>query len=220
MAVVIASSILSADFSQLGNQIREAEAGGTDWIHVDVMDGHFVPTITMGPLAVQACREVTDLPVDVHLMIEEPERHLEEFAIAGASILTVHVETCPHLYRTLQWIRELGCKAGVTLNPGTPASTLSEVMQLVDLVLVMTVNPGFGGQEYLDPVTNKIRQIRRMLDQQNSQAWLEVDGGIAAETVFDAYQAGARAFVAGTAIFKNPKGIAAGIHALRDAIPG
>jgi ribulose-phosphate 3-epimerase len=218
MSFVIAPSILSADFTHLGDQIQEAQAAGADWIHVDVMDGHFVPNITMGPLITRACRSVTDLPLDVHLMIEQPERLLEEFAKAGASRLTVHVETCPHLYRTLQWIRELGCLPGVSLNPGTPASSLEAVLHLVDLVLVMTVSPGFGGQEFLHPVTAKIREIRRQLDEIGSLAWLEVDGGISTDTVTTAYEAGARAFVAGTAIFKHPQGIAAGIHTLRDAV--
>jgi ribulose-phosphate 3-epimerase len=152
-------------------------------------------------------------------MIEEPERYLEDFAKAGASIITVHVETCPHLYRTLQWIRELGCQAGVTLNPGTPASTLESVLHLADLVLVMTVSPGFGGQSYLGPVNQKIHLVRSMLDAIGSNAWLEVDGGIEADTLPEAYTAGARAFVSGTGIFKHPQGIAAGIRALRDAVP-
>jgi ribulose-phosphate 3-epimerase len=209
---------LASDFTRLGEQIKEAQSGGTDWIHVDVMDGFFVPNITMGPIIVEACRRVTNLPLDVHLMIEEPERYIDSFSKAGANIITVHVETCPHLYRTLQWIRELGCQAGVTLNPGTPASSLDSVLHLTDLVLVMTVSPGFGGQSYLQPVTRKIRQIRNSLDAIGSKAWLEVDGGIEAETISEAYQAGARAFVAGTGIFKYPQGIAAGIHALRDAV--
>ena len=219
MSVIISSSILSADFTNLESQITQAQAAGTDWIHIDVMDGHFVPNITMGPLVVEACRRITALPLDVHLMIEAPERHLEEFAKAGASILTVHVETCPHLYRTLQWIHELGCQAGVTLNPGTPTSSLDAVYHLVDLVLVMTVSPGFGGQSYLHPTTQKISQVRAKLDALGSSAWLEVDGGIEAETLPEAYQAGARAFVSGTGIFKHTQGIAAGIQALRRVVP-
>ncbi|MDD5370593.1 MAG: ribulose-phosphate 3-epimerase [Anaerolineaceae bacterium] len=218
MNIVIAPSILSADFTRLGEQIHEAQAAGASWIHVDVMDGHFVPNISMGPVITQACRAATELPLDVHLMIEQPERHLEAFARAGASRMTVHVETCPHLYRTLQCIRELGCLPGVSLNPGTPASSLEAILHLVDLVLVMTVSPGFGGQEYLEPVTVKIREIRRALDKISSPTWLEVDGGIAADTISTAYAAGARAFVAGTSIFKHSQGIAAGIHALRDAV--
>ena len=169
MSIVIAPSILSADFTRLGEQIRTAQAAGADWIHVDVMDGHFVPNITMGSVITRACRSVTELPLDVHLMIEQPERHIEEFVRAGASRLTVHVETCPHLYRTLQWIRELGCLPGVSLNPGTPASSLGSVLHLVDLVLVMTVSPGFGGQEYLHPVTAKIREIRHDLNRLTQQ---------------------------------------------------
>jgi ribulose-phosphate 3-epimerase len=219
MQPVISASILAADFTCLGDQIHEAITGGADWIHIDVMDGRFVPNITMGPMVVETCRRITPVPLDVHLMIEEPERHLEAFAKAGASILTIHVETCPHLYRSLEYIRQLGCKAGVVLNPGTPAESLQPVLHLVDLVLVMTVNPGFGGQQFLPATLKKIQKIRGWLDETDSDAWLEVDGGIDTDTLPNTYAAGARAFVAGTAIFKHPAGIGAGVRALRSAIP-
>ncbi len=212
---IIAPSILSADFLRLGEQLAECEAAGAGWIHVDVMDGHFVPNISMGPVIVEACRRATQLPLDVHLMIEQPERHLEAFARAGASHLTVHVETCPHLHRTLQQIKELGCKAGVTLNPGTPAVAIQPVLHLVDLALVMSVNPGFSGQAFLPETVAKVAEIRSMLDAINSPAWLEVDGGISAETLPHMRAAGADAFVAASAIFKHPSGITQGIQALK-----
>jgi len=214
---VIAPSILSAEFERLGEEIATCETTGADWIHVDVMDGHFVPNITMGPVVVEACRRVTSLPLDVHLMIEKPERHLEAFARAGASHLTVHVETCPHLYRTLQQIKDLGCMAGVTLNPGTPASAIQSVLPLADLVLVMSVNPGFSGQAYLSDMEAKVTEIRQLLDAIGSSAWLEVDGGISSKTLPRMLAAGANAFVAGNAIFRHPEGIAGGIKALKQA---
>jgi ribulose-phosphate 3-epimerase len=192
---------LSADFSRLGDQVAEAEAAGADYIHVDVMDGQFVPNITVGPLVVAAVRRVTRLPLDVHLMIESPERYLADFCQAGADILTVHVETCPHLHRTVQQIKELGCRAGVTLNPATPAASLEEIVLYVDQVLVMTVNPGFGGQEFIESMLPKIRRVRAMLDAGNPQADLEVDGGIEPETAPRVVEAGANVLVAGSAIF-------------------
>ena len=212
---LISASILSADFAHLGEQITALEEAGVDRVHVDVMDGHFVPNITMGPFIIETCRRITSLPLDVHLMIEKPERYLEAFAKAGASLLSVHVETCPHLYRTLQEIHQLGCQSGVVLNPGTPAAAIQEVIPLVDLVLVMTVNPGFAGQVFLPQMTVKIAQVRRMLDEVNPKALLEVDGGINAATLPQAYQAGARVFITTQAIFKHPKGIQAGIDELR-----
>ena len=214
---MIAPSILAADFTRLGEQIAACETAGADWIHVDVMDGRFVPNITMGPFIVEACRRATTLPLDVHLMIEHPEAHIEAFAKAGASHLTVHVETCPHLHRTLQQIKELGCKTGVTLNPGTPAVLIQPVLHLVDLVLVMSVNPGFSWQSFLPETVAKVAEIRNMLDAIRSPAWLEVDGGINAQTLPQMRLAGADAFVAGNAIFTYPQGIAAGIRALRQA---
>jgi ribulose-phosphate 3-epimerase len=212
---IISSSILSADFTRLGEEIAAGEAAGADWIHIDVMDGHFVPNITMGPFIVETCRRITKLPLDVHLMIEKPELHIEAFAKAGADILTVHVETCPHLHRTLQYIKSLGCKAGVVLNPGTPAGAIEPVLTEADLVLVMTVNPGFSGQVFIPESIAKVAEIRKKLDALGSSAWLEVDGGVTVETLPKLKDAGATAFVAATAIFKHPQGIDAGIKALR-----
>jgi ribulose-phosphate 3-epimerase len=207
--VKIAPSILAADFTRLGEQIKEAEAAGADWFHLDVMDGHFVP------LVVQAVRPLTSLTLDVHLMIEQPERYLEEFAKAGADRITVHVETCPHLHRMIQQIKALGCKSGVTLNPATPLVTLEEILPEVELVLVMSVNPGFGGQSYIPGSTAKIARLRTMLDQLGSQAELEVDGGINSKTVAEVASAGATVLVAGSAIFNNHAPIAENIRQLR-----
>lgn len=212
---VIAPSILSADFTRLGMQIAEAESAGADWLHVDVMDGHFVPNLTMGPFIVEACRRVTKLPLDVHLMIESPERSLEAYATAGASTIIVHVETCPDIGTTLQAIRSLGCKAGITLNPATPASEIEAASEHVDQVLVMTVQPGYSGQAFMPEMLAKVADIRRMLDKVHSSAWLEVDGGISTETITPARDAGANAFVAAHAIFHHPDGIAEGIRSLR-----
>ncbi len=215
---ILAPSLLSADFTQLNEQIKACQQGGADWLHVDVMDGHFVPNITIGPFIVEACRRATELPLDVHLMIEKPEALIPSFVSAGASRLTVHVETCPHLHRTLEQIRGLGISAGVTLNPSTPAETIKHVLHLVDLVLVMTVNPGFGGQSFISEMLPKISTIRQMLDESNPSAWLEVDGGISVKTIHLAQQAGADAFVAGNAVFTHPQGIPAGLQALREAL--
>jgi len=215
---IIAPSILASDMTQLGDQIASAESAGADWIHVDVMDGHFVPNITMGPFIVEACRRMTKLPLDVHLMIEKPEQMLEAFAKAGASGLTVHVETCPHLHRTLQFIKSLGCRAGVVLNPGTAVGAIEPVLHLVDLVLVMSVNPGFGGQEFIPESPGRIAEIRKKLDAMGSSAWLEVDGGVSVETIAQLKEAGATAFVAGTSVFRHPEGIEAGVKALRNVI--
>ena len=212
---LIAASILSADFLQLKESIAECEAAGADWIHVDVMDGNFVPNITMGPFLVATFKRATKLPLDVHLMIVQPERYLEAFAEAGASHLTVHVETCPHLPETLKQIKSLGCLAGVTLNPATPVSTIEPVLHLADLVLVLSVNPGFSGQTFMPETVSKVSQIRKKLDEIHSQAYLEVDGGISVETLPSMKDAGANTFVSATAIFKNPKGIEAGVNALR-----
>lgn len=215
---LIAPSILSSDFSRLGQEIASCESVGADWIHIDVMDGHFVPNLTMGPVVVEACRKATKLPLDVHLMIEKPERLVDAFVQAGASHLTVHVETCPHLHRTLQYIKSLGVKAGVTLNPGTPALLLQPVLELADLVLVMTVNPGFSGQDFIPEMLPKVAQVRKMLDEIRSSARLQVDGGVSEKTLPGLIAAGADAFVAGNAIFKHPQGIAGGIQALRSAM--
>lgn len=215
---ILAPSILASDMTQLGNEIAAAESAGADWIHVDVMDGRFVPNITMGQFIVEACRRVTQLPLDVHLMIEKPEDHLESFAKAGASGLTVHVETCPHLHRTLQFIKSLGCRAGVVLNPGTAVGEIEPVLGMADLVLVMSVNPGFGGQSFIPESLARLADIRKRLDTLGSSAWLEVDGGVSAETIPQLKKAGATAFVAGTSVFKHPQGIEAGIKALRSML--
>lgn len=201
--IVVAPSILSADFGRLAEEVRAAERAGADWIHVDVMDGRFVPNITIGPLVVKAIRAATELPLDVHLMIVEPEKYLEDFARAGADALTVHVETCPHLHRTLQHIRQLGKRAGVALNPSTHESQVAYVLDAADLVLVMSVNPGFGGQAFIPEVVPKVRAIRRMIDASGRPIDLEIDGGIAPDTASVATEAGARALVAGSAVFKS-----------------
>lgn len=215
---ILAPSILAADMTQLGSEIAAAESAGADWIHVDVMDGRFVPNITMGQFIVEACRRATQLPLDVHLMIEKPEDHLESFARAGASGLTVHVETCPHLHRTLQFIKSLGCRAGVVLNPGTAVGAIEPVLGMADLVLVMSVNPGFGGQNFIPESLARLADIRQKLDALGSSAWLEVDGGVSVETISQLKEAGATAFVAGTSVFKHPQGIEAGLKALRSVI--
>ncbi|MCJ7433595.1 MAG: ribulose-phosphate 3-epimerase [Anaerolineales bacterium] len=215
MKYIIAPSIVAADHLRLKEEIAACKAAGADWLHLDVMDGHYVPNITMGSFLVESYKRATDMPLDVHLMIEQPERHLEAFAKAGASVLTVHVETCPHIYRTMQKIKSLGCKTGITLNPGTPVSLIESVLHLADLVLVMSVNPGFSGQAFIPETIMKVEVIRKKLDDIRSSAYLEVDGGISAETLPRMKEAGANVFVAGNAIFKHPQGIEAGIKALR-----
>jgi ribulose-phosphate 3-epimerase len=217
-AYCLAPSILSADFTRLGEEIAACEAAGADWLHVDVMDGHFVPNITMGPFIVEHCKRITKLPLDVHLMIEKPEQHLEAFAKAGADHLTVHVETCPHLHRTLQYIKSLGCAAGVTLNPGTPVAALEAVLHLADLVLVMSVNPGFSGGKFVPESFARVADVRQRLDALGSSAWLEVDGGVEVENVARFMKAGATAFVSATAVFKHPGGTESGVKALRSVI--
>jgi ribulose-phosphate 3-epimerase len=218
MSYKLAPSILTADFTRLGEQIREVEAAGVDWIHLDIMDGHFVPNLSFGPLLVRAVRQATKLPLDVHLMIEQPERYLADFAQAGADRLTVHVETCPHLHRTIEQIKEVGCKAGVTLNPATPLATLEEILPEVDLVLVMSVNPGFGGQKYIPGSTAKIARLRRMLDAVGPEAELEVDGGVNASTIAEVVGAGATVLVIGSAIFNSQAPIAENVRRLRERV--
>jgi ribulose-phosphate 3-epimerase len=215
--IKLAPSILAADFARLGEQVREAEQAGADRIHVDVMDGHFVPNITVGPLVVKALRPVTRLPLEVHLMIEEPDSYLEAFAEAGADTLLVHVEKAVHLHRTVQHVKHLGKRAGVVLNPATSAVMLAEILPDVDQVLVMTVNPGFGGQEFIANTLGKVRRVRGMIDQVKPAVELEVDGGIDAETAPRAVQAGARVLVAGTAVFRAPDGVVAAMERLRAA---
>jgi len=214
----IAPSILAADFTRLGEQLQDAEAAGADLIHIDVMDGRFVPNISMGPLVVEAARRSTRLPLDVHLMIVEPEHHLAAFAQAGADRISVHWEACPNLHRTLQTIRELGCGVGVAINPHIPASFLSEVLHLVDVVLVMTVNPGFGGQAFLPETLPKLRQLRAMIEASGRAVDLEVDGGIHAGTVAQVVAAGANVLVAGSAVFNAQDRVQQAIDRLRGVI--
>jgi ribulose-phosphate 3-epimerase len=201
MSVVIAPSILSADFGRLAEEIAMCERAGADWIHVDVMDGRFVPNLTFGTKVIAAARSATSLPLDVHLMVVEPEKYFEDFAAAGASRLTIHSEAAPHLQRQLARIRELGCEAGVALNPSTPLSAAEEVVADLDLLLVMTVNPGYGGQRFIPASTGKVRRARALLDSSRSDAWLQVDGGVGRETIAGLWEAGADSFVAGNAIF-------------------
>jgi ribulose-phosphate 3-epimerase len=216
--IKIAPSILSADFAHLGAQVGEAAAAGADWLHIDVMDGHFVPNISIGVPVVAALRPITRLPLDVHLMIARPDDYLEAFAHAGANRITVHVEACTHLHRTIHRIRELGCLPGVTLNPATPLSSLEEILPYVELVLVMSVNPGFSGQTYIPSSTDKIRRLRGMLDRQEHHIELQVDGGVSSANVGEIVSAGATVLVAGSSIFNNKATIAANIAALRNAI--
>jgi ribulose-phosphate 3-epimerase len=215
MPIRIAPSILSADFGRLADEVRAVEAAGADWIHVDVMDGRFVPNITIGPLVVEAVRKVTRLPIDAHLMIVEPERYVEAFAKAGADLISVHAEASPHLHRTIQAIRAAGARPAVALNPSTPLDCLEYVLGDVDMVLLMTVNPGFGGQSYIPAVTEKVRRLRRMADERGQELEIEVDGGVRASTVGEVARAGANVLVAGTAVF-GAKDYRAAVFDLRD----
>ena len=213
----ISPSILSSDFGRLGEEIQAVEAGGADWIHVDVMDGHFVPNLTIGPVVVEGARRATGLPLDVHLMIEDPDRYIEAFVQAGADVLTVHIEACRHIHRTLQRIRQLGAKAGVALNPGTPLSAVEEIISELDLLLVMSVNPGFGGQAFIPASVNKVAGARALLDAAASSADIEVDGGVDASNAAVLVEAGATVLVAGSAIYGHPEGPAVGIRSIRSA---
>jgi len=210
----IAPSILSADFCRLGEEIKAVEAAGADYIHVDVMDGHFVPNITIGPLVVDAVRKITSLPLDVHLMIENPDRYIPDFAAAGADIIVVHAEASVHLHRSIQLIKSLGKKAGVSLNPATPLNVLEYVLADLDLVLLMTVNPGFGGQSFIEECLPKITSLRAMLDKRGLEAELEVDGGVKVDNIARIAHAGADVFVAGSAVFGSSD-YAATIKALK-----
>jgi len=216
--VKLAPSILSADFARLGEQVVEAARAGADYIHVDVMDGRFVPNLTIGPLVVQAIRPHTTLPLDVHLMIVEPERLIPEFVEAGANIVSVHVEACPHLHRVVEQIHKLGAKASVALNPATPLSAIEEVLPEVEQVLVMSVNPGFPAQTFIESTVDKVRRLRRMLDERGLSAEIEVDGGVNAETALRVVEAGARVLVAGSAVYSKREDVAAAIARLRASL--
>ena len=215
---LLAPSIIAADFTHIADEIAACESAGADWLHVDVMDGHFVPTITVGPLFTEACKQATKLPLDVHLMISEPEKYLEAFAKAGANNITVHVETCPDLAGTVKKIKSLGCTAGITLNPATPASALDSALPFADLVLVMSVVPGYSGQVFMPEMIGKAEEIRNKLNALRSKAHLEVDGGMSEKTIPLMVQAGANVFVAGNAVFKHPQGVGQGIKALRASV--
>ncbi len=215
--MILSASILSADFSDLRDQIRQVEEAGVDWIHIDVMDGHFVPNITMGPFIVETCKRITRLPLDVHLMIEQPERHIAAFMDAGADYLSVHIEGNPNIHRTVQSIHARGVHPGIVLNPGTPTGQVQALLPFVDYALVMSVNPGFSGQNFIPETSEKVREIRRLSTDLNPSLKIEVDGGITAETLPLVKAAGVDICVAATAIFKHPAGISAGVQALRES---
>jgi ribulose-phosphate 3-epimerase len=216
--LIIGASILSADFLHLAEQIRSTEEGGADWLHLDVMDGHFVPNLSMGPAILEACRRATRLPLDVHLMVEEPDRFLEVFSSGGADHLTVHIEACAQPRKTLERIKQLGLKAGISLKPDTPVSAILPLLNQVDGVLVMSVIPGYSGQRFEPSAAMRLAEIRRALDEMNSTAWLAVDGGINTQTIQQTQAGGATVFISATAIYKHPEGIEAGIRSLRNEL--
>lgn len=216
--IKFAPSILASDFTKLGQEVIDAQAAGADWIHIDVMDGRFVPNITMGPLVVESVQRVATIPLDVHLMIVEPEKYIQTFADAGADSISVHIEACPHLHRVLGQIRDAGCRAGVAINPHTPPQAIAEVLDRLDLINVMTVNPGFGGQKFIQRMTDKITTLRTMADNENLDIDIEVDGGINAQTIGTAMQAGANVMIVGSSIFRHPQGIQAGFDDLRNTL--
>jgi ribulose-phosphate 3-epimerase len=216
--IKLAPSILSADFARLGEQVAEATKAGADYIHIDVMDGHFVPNITIGAPVVASLRSWTQLPLDVHLMIEQPERYISQFASSGANIITVHVEACSHLHQTIQLIKDSGAKAGVALNPATPLSSIEEIAPHVDLILIMSVNPGFGGQAFILEMLEKISRLRRMLDVEGLNTELEVDGGITVKNAPTLVEAGARVLVLGTSVFNAKEGISQALREVRRAV--
>ncbi|MDY7019455.1 MAG: ribulose-phosphate 3-epimerase [Chloroflexota bacterium] len=216
--VKLAPSILSADFARLGEQVVEATKGGADYIHIDVMDGHFVPNITIGAPVVSSIRSLTGLPLDVHLMIEHPEQYISDFTASGADIITIHVEACIHLHRTIECIKEMGKQAGVALNPATPLHSIEEILPYVNLILIMSVNPGFGGQVFIPQTLSKITRLRKMLDKRNLEAELEVDGGITADNAPHIVEAGSTVLVAGASVFKAQEGVSQALRKIREAI--
>lgn len=214
--MIISSSIISLDFLSFDEELKQAERAGVDWLHLDVMDGQFVPNITIGPMFLPFCKKATNLPLDVHLMINQPEKHIEAFAKAGADYISIHVENNPNVLRTILQIKELGCNAGIVLNPGTPTESIIELLPFVDLVLVMSVNPGFSGQKFLPEILKKVNKIRKLIDQSSRKILLQVDGGINKDNIKAVIEAGADVIVAATAIYKYPQGIKAGVDALRN----
>lgn len=215
--IKIAPSILSADFARLAEEIEAVAAAGADYLHVDVMDGHFVPNLTMGPPVIEAIKKVTDLPLDVHLMIDNPDLYLEDYAAAGSDLIAVHVEVCPHLHRTLDRIRELGKGPIAVLNPATPVAVLENVLSMVDMVLIMSVNPGFGGQKFLPLAVDKVAELHAMLSRQGLEVEIEVDGGINEKTIAQVADAGATVFVSGSGVFGHPQGYQAAMESMRRA---